>query len=101
MTAPWKRTAVPSLGADSAYEHRSVERPVPSGVSVRDDTPGTLVAEQAYEHRLNNAQARAAEAAADWCWNATPESEQALRDAVAEWRTALGLWRLSTRGAVS
>ena len=39
------RTAVPALGTDSAYEHRSVERPVPSGVSVRDDTPGTLVPE--------------------------------------------------------
>jgi len=51
-----------------------------------------------HEHRLNNAQALTAEAASAWCWNPTAESEKALRDAVAEWRTALGLWRLAARG---
>jgi len=30
----------------------------------------------------------------EWCWESSNETERKLRDAVAEWRTALGLLRL-------
>jgi hypothetical protein len=52
---------------------------------------------QGYATRLDNAQARVAEVASDYCWDPTPEGMTALRHAVAEWRSAVGLWRLAVR----
>jgi hypothetical protein len=56
---------------------------------------------EGYEHRLNNAQAQVADAASAWCWDGNSDTEVALRDAVAEWRTALGLYRLAARRTVA
>lgn len=51
----------------------------------------------AYEHRLNNAQAQVCDAASAYCWEPTPETMTALRHAVAEWRSSVGLWKLAVR----
>lgn len=47
--------------------------------------------------RLNNAQAAVCEAASEYCWDPSPQGMTDLRNAVAEWRTSVGLWKLASR----
>lgn len=50
-----------------------------------------------YENRLDNALRELAETANGYCWNPTSAGMAELQNAVDEWRSAVGLYKVATR----